>query len=267
MIKKRATSVRNIKNDKRMKNRTEKNQMAFGIRAIMEAIESGKEIEKLMIQGGLRGDLYHEFFQLIKYHKIRFQNVPLQALNRITRKNHQGVIAYISPIVYQDIENLVPMLYDKGKVPFFLILDRVTDIRNFGALARTAECSGVDAIIVPSRGTATVNEDAIKTSAGALHKIAVSRVDNLKITLDFLKNSGIQIFGVSEKATDYYYQKEYKEPVALLLGSEEDGISPAYLPYLNGIVKIPMAGSIASLNVSVAGGILMFEVLKQRMES
>ncbi len=249
-----------------MKKRIEKNQLVFGIRPIMEAIESGKEIEKLMIQGGLRGDLYHEFFQLIKYHKIRFQNVPLQALNRITRKNHQGVVAYLSPIVYQDIENVIPMLYDQGKTPFLLILDRVTDIRNFGAIARTAECSGVDVIIVPSRGAATVNEDAIKTSAGALHKIAVSRVDNLKETLEFLKNSGIQIFGVSEKADDFYYQQTYKEPMALMLGSEEDGISPAYLPYLNGIVKIPMAGTIESLNVSVAGGILMFEVLKQRMQ-
>lgn len=241
--------------------------MVFGIRAIMEAIESGNEIEKLLIQNGLRGDLYHEFFQLIKYHKIPFNNVPVQALNRITRKNHQGVIAYLSPITYQSLENLIPMLYEEAKNPFLLILDRVTDVRNFGAIARTAECSGVDAIIVPSRGAATINEDAIKTSAGALHKIPVCREDNLKDTLDYIRNSGIKIFGISEKAEEYYYSQDYTEPVALVLGSEENGISEAYMKYLDGFVKIPMIGQIESLNVSVAGGILMFEVTRQRLQN
>lgn len=249
-----------------MRKHQEKTQMAFGIRAIMEAIESGKEIEKLMIQGGLRGELYHEFFQLIKLHDIRYQNVPLQALNRITRKNHQGVIAYLSPITYQNIENIVPMLYEQGKNPFLLLLDRITDVRNFGAISRTAECSGVDAIVVPSRGGAAINEDAIKTSAGALHKINVSRVDNLKDTMQFLKDSGIKIFGVSEKADNNYYEEDFTGPTAVMLGSEEDGISEAYMKYLDGFVKIPMAGSIESLNVSVAGGIIMFEVLKQRIQ-
>lgn len=250
-----------------MRDRPEKNQMVFGIRAVMEAIESGKEIEKLMIQNGLRGDLYHEFFQLLKYHNISFNNVPLQGLNRITRKNHQGVIAYLSPITYQSIENLIPMLYEQGKNPFLLLLDRITDVRNFGAIARTAECSGVDAIIVPSRGAAIINEDAIKTSAGALHKIAVCREDNLKTTMEFLKNSGIKIIGVSEKATSYYYDEDFTGPVALMLGSEENGISEAYMNYLDGFIKIPMAGFIESLNVSVAGGITMFEVTKQRLLS
>lgn len=249
-----------------MRKREEKIQMVFGIRAIMEAIESGKEIEKLMIQNGLRGDLYHEFFQLIKYHKIPFSNVPVQALNRITRKNHQGVIAYLSPITYQNIENLIPMLYEEGKNPFILLLDRVTDVRNFGAIARTAECSGVDAIVIPSRGAATINEDAIKTSAGALHKIAVCRVDNLKETMDYIRNTGIKIYGISEKAEEYYYNIDFKGPVALMLGSEENGISKAYMPYLEGFIKIPMVGQIESLNVSVAGGILMFEVTKQRLQ-
>ena len=240
-------------------------QMAFGIRAIMEAIESGKEMERLLIQNGLRGELYHELFELMKYHKIPYKNVPAQALDRITRKNHQGVIGYLSPIVYQSIENLVPMLYDQGKMPFLLLVDRVTDVRNFGAIARTAECSGVDAIIIPSRGAATINEDAIKTSAGALHKITVCREDNLKNTMEFLKNSGIRIFGVSEKADDYFYDVDFKEPTAIMLGSEENGISEAYLKYLDGFIKIPMAGTIESLNVGVAGGIVMFEVLKQRL--
>ena len=241
--------------------------MAFGIRAIMEAIESGKEMERLLIQNGLRGDLYHELFDLVKYHKIPYKNVPSQALDRITRKNHQGVIGYLSPIIYQSIENLIPMLYDKGKMPFLLILDRITDIRNFGAIARTAECSGVDAIIIPSRGAATINEDAIKTSAGALHKINVCREDNLKDTMEFLKNSGVKLYGVSEKADDYFYNADFKEPTAIMLGSEENGISEAYMKYLDGFIKIPMAGTIESLNVGVAGGIVMFEVLKQRLNN
>jgi 23S rRNA (guanosine2251-2'-O)-methyltransferase len=157
------------------------------------------------------------------------------------------------------------MLYEEGKNPFLLILDRITDVRNFGAIARTAECSGVDAIVVPSRGAATINEDAIKTSAGALHKINVCREDNLKETMEFLKNSGIKIFGISEKAEEYYYQEDFSGPVALMLGSEENGISEAYMRYLDGFLKIPMVGQIESLNVSVAGGILMFEVTKQRL--
>ena len=250
-----------------MKQREDKTQMVFGIRAIMEAIESGKEIEKLMIQNGLRGGLYHDFFQLVKYHNIPFNNVPLQGLDRITRKNHQGVIAYLSPITYQNIENLVPMLYEDGKNPFLLVLDRITDVRNFGAIARTAECSGVNAIIIPSRGAATINEDAIKTSAGALHKIEVCREENLKITLEFLKNSGIKIYGISEKAAEYYYDVDFTGPVALMLGSEENGISEAYMKYLDGFIKIPMVGQIESLNVSVAGGITMFEVTKQRLNA
>ena len=250
-----------------MRERSEKNQMVFGIRAIMEAIESGKEIEKLMVQNGLKGELYNEFFQLVKYHQITYQNVPLQGLNRITRKNHQGVIAYLSPITYDNIENLVPMLYEEGKSPFILLLDRITDVRNFGAISRTAECSGVDAIVVPTRGAAIINEDAIKTSAGALHKISVCREDNLKTTLEFLKNSGLRIFGVSEKADDYYFDQDFSGPVALMLGSEENGISEAYMKYMDGFVKIPMKGYIESLNVSVAAGIVLFEVTKQRLNS
>jgi 23S rRNA (guanosine2251-2'-O)-methyltransferase len=245
----------------------ERNQMVFGLRAIMEAIESGKEIEKLLIQNGLRGELYHEFFQLIKYHKIPFNNVPEQALNRITRKNHQGVIGYISPISYQSIENQIPMVYEEGKTPFILLLDRITDVRNFGAIARTAECSGVNAIVIPTRGSASVNEDAIKTSAGALHKITVCREDNLKDTLEFLRNSGIKIVGLSEKAENYYFDQDLSGPLALVLGAEDDGISPAYFKYIDSFVKIPMLGFIESLNVSVAGGIIMFEVAKQRIKA
>lgn len=248
------------------KQKKSKNQMVFGIRAVMEAIENGKEIEKLMVQKGLRGELYQSFYQLCKEHHIFFQHVPAQALNRITQKNHQGVIAYLSSISYADLEAEIPFLYEQGKVPFVLLLDRITDVRNFGAIARTAECSGVDVIVVPARGAALINEDAIKTSAGALHKVKVARVQNMKENLEFLKTSGLRVIGVSEQAKAAYYEQDMRSPTALMLGSEEDGISPAYMPYFDAFCKIPMVGTIGSLNVSVAAGILMFEVVKQRGE-
>jgi 23S rRNA (guanosine2251-2'-O)-methyltransferase len=243
----------------------DKQLMIFGIRTLIEAIQEGKEIDKVFIQKGLRGDLYPELYQLIKERDVPYSLVPPEKLNRFTRKNHQGVVAFISSITYHNIEQLIPVLYEEGKTPFILVLDRVTDVRNFGALARTAECAGVDAILIPARGGAAINADAVKTSAGALHKIPVCRAKYLQDDLKFLKESGLKIIGVSEKAEKNYYEETYKEPVALMMGSEEDGISDAYLPLLDAFVKIPMTGSIASLNVSVAGGILMFEASKQRL--
>jgi len=245
----------------------DKQLMIFGIRTLIEAIQEGKEIDKVFIQKGLRGDLYPELYQLIKEREIPYSLVPIEKINRLTRKNHQGVVAFISSIQYQKIEQVIPMLYEQGKTPFILILDRVTDVRNFGALARTAECAGVDAILIPARGGAAINADAVKTSAGALHKIPVCRARFLEDDLKFLKESGLKIVGVSEKAEKAYYNETYKDPLALMLGSEEDGISANYLALLDGFVKIPMTGSIASLNVSVAGGILMFEASKQRLTS
>lgn len=239
--------------------------MIFGIRTLIEAIQEGKEIDKVFIQKGLRGDLYPELYQLIKDRDIPYSLVPPEKLNRFTRKNHQGVVAFISSITYHNIEQLIPALYEEGKTPFILVLDRITDVRNFGALARTAECAGVDAILIPARGGAAINADAVKTSAGALHKIPVCRAKYLQDDLKFLKESGLKIIGVSEKAKKAYYEETYKEPIALMLGSEEDGISDAYIPLLDELVKIPMTGSIASLNVGVAGGILMFEASKQRL--
>ncbi len=243
----------------------DKQLMIFGIRTLIEAIQEGKEIDKVFIQKGLRGDLYPELYQLIKERNVPYSLVPPEKLNRFTRKNHQGVVAFISSITYHNIEQLIPLLYEEGKTPFILVLDRVTDVRNFGALARTAECAGVDAILIPARGGAAINADAVKTSAGALHKIPVCRAKYLQDDLKFLKESGLKIIGVSEKAEKAYFEETYKEPIALMMGSEEDGISDAYLPLLDAFVKIPMTGSIASLNVSVAGGILMFEASKQRL--
>lgn len=239
--------------------------MIFGIRTLIEAIQEGKEIDKVFIQKGLKGDLYPELYELIKERNVPYSLVPIEKLNRFTRKNHQGVVAFISSITYHNIEQLIPVLYEEGKTPFILVLDRVTDVRNFGALARTAECAGVDAILIPARGGAAINADAVKTSAGALHKIPVCRAKYLQDDLKFLKESGLKIIGVSEKAEKTYFEETYKEPIALVMGSEEDGISDAYLPLLDAFVKIPMTGSIASLNVSVAGGILMFEASKQRL--
>lgn len=242
----------------------EKQQLIFGIRTLIEAIQDGKEIDKVFIQKGLRGELYMELYDLIKSNTVPYALVPVEKLNRLTRKNHQGVAAFISAINYHRIDQLIPSLYEQGKTPFILVLDRITDVRNFGAIARTAECSGVDAILLPARGGAAINSDAIKTSAGALHKIPVCRAQYLQDDLKYLKESGLKIIGVSEKADKTYYKESFKGPIALVLGSEEDGISDIYLPLLDEFVRIPMAGTIKSLNVSVAGGILMFEALKQR---
>jgi 23S rRNA (guanosine2251-2'-O)-methyltransferase len=242
----------------------ENSDIVFGIRPIIEAIKSGKEIEKILIQTGLNGELFSELNRLIKSNKIPFQFVPGEKLNRVTNKNHQGIIAFISPISFQKIENIIPEIYEQGKTPLILILDRITDIRNFGAIARTAECSGVQAIVIPSRGAAQINSDAIKTSTGALFKIPVCREDNLKYTIDFLKDSGMQIVACTEKTEHFYYDIDYKNPTAIIMGSEEDGISPEYLKKTDFKGKIPLLGEIDSLNVSVACGIMLYEAIRQR---
>ncbi len=236
----------------------------FGIRPTIEAIKSGKEVEKILIQTGINGELFGELNRLIKEYKIPTQYVPIEKLNRITGKNHQGIIAFVSPIAFHEIESIIPTLFEQGKTPLILILDRITDIRNFGAITRTAECSGVNAIIVPTRGAAQINSDALKTSAGALFKIPVCREENLKNTIDFLKESGIQIVACTEKTNDYYYNIDYNAPTAIIMGSEEDGISPEYLKKSDFKGKIPLMGEIGSLNVSVACGIMLYEAVRQR---
>lgn len=238
--------------------------LVFGLRPIIELLKSGKKIDKLMIQQGLTGETYGELRVLLKKMNIPSQFVPVEKLNRITNKNHQGVIGYLAAISYQKIEEVIPFIFEKGKNPLILILDRITDVRNFGAITRTAECAGVDCIIIPEKGSAQVNSDAIKTSAGALLKVPVCREPNLKFTIDYLKKSGIQIIACSEKADKLFDETEYKKPTAIIMGSEEDGISPEILKLSDGCVKIPLFGEIASLNVSVATGILLYEVIKQR---
>jgi 23S rRNA (guanosine2251-2'-O)-methyltransferase len=246
-----------------MPNTEEKNYI-FGIRAIIEAVNAGKTIDKLFIQKGLHNDLFAELWKLVRLKRINYKHVPLEKINRLTRKNHQGVFAFISPIDFHNIEDVVPALYELGKNPLILVLDRITDVRNFGAIARTAECAGVDAIIIPEQNAAAINADAIKTSAGALHKITVCRTWNLKLAIQFMKESGIQLVGCTEKTQDMMYKPDYTPPTAIIMGSEEDGVSPEFLKMCDARAKIPLAGKIASLNVSVATGVILYEAIRQR---
>lgn len=240
-------------------------EFIFGIRAIIEAIKSGKQIDKLMIRSGLKGELIQELMTLVKEMQISFQYVPNERINRVTMKNHQGVLAFISPIEFQNIENILPSLYEAGKNPLFIILDKVTDVRNFGAITRTAECAAVDAIIIPEKGSAQISGDAVKTSAGALLKIPVCRVKNLLQTVKFLQESGIQIVAATEKASDLYYKTDFSIPTAILMGAEDKGVDMEYLRIADKMVKIPILGEIESLNVSVAASIMIFEAVKQRI--
>ncbi|MFN3917197.1 MAG: 23S rRNA (guanosine(2251)-2'-O)-methyltransferase RlmB [Flavobacteriales bacterium] len=243
----------------------EHNDFIYGTRAVIEAIAAGRELNKVMIQQGLKNELISELRHHLKNTEIPTQYVPAEKLNRLSKKNHQGVIAFASPIVYQEIETLLPFFFESGRVPSVVILDRVTDVRNFGSIARSAECFGVDAIIVPSRGSALANSDAVKTSAGALNKIPVCRSSNLKNTIDFLKDSGLRIVACTEKGSKNLHEVDYTIPTAFIMGSEEDGISPEYLKKADEQVFIPMSGTISSLNVSVSAAIAFYELQKQRI--
>jgi 23S rRNA (guanosine2251-2'-O)-methyltransferase len=238
--------------------------LIYGIRPVIEAINNDKEIEKIILQKGAKGENLKELFHLIRQRNIPFQYVPSERLNRYTRGNHQGVICFTSSVTYQNIFDILPTLYEEGKTPFLLALDRITDVRNMGAITRSAECAGVDAIIVPLKDTAQLNEDAVKTSAGALHKIPICRHDKFREVLIYLKESGIELVACTEKVDDLFYQHSYPNPVCVLIGSEYEGISPQFLSLCDKKVRIPMFGSIESLNVSVATGIMLFEVAKNR---
>jgi 23S rRNA (guanosine2251-2'-O)-methyltransferase len=238
--------------------------MVFGIRAVVEAIRSGKEIESLYVQRGIGGGLLNELKDLLIEYGITAQQVPIEKLNRLTTKNHQGVVAFISPIVYQKVENIIPQLFEEGKVPFILILDSITDVRNMGAIARTAECAGVHAIVIPAKGSAQINPDAIKTSAGALYKIPVCRHEHFLQTVKLLQESGLQLVCCTEKTKDTIYAPDYTVPTAIIMGSEEDGVRNEIIRTADYLAKIPMYGEIESLNVSVATGIILYEAIRQR---
>lgn len=241
------------------------NQQVFGIRAVIEAIESGKEIESLMIQKGISGDLFRELRKLIDQYEIKYQYVPIEKLNRICKGNHQGVFAFISPISFHKVEDLIPFIFENGETPLFLVLDRITDVRNFGAIARTAECAGVHGIVVPMRESAAIHSDSIKTSAGALFRIPVCRVSNLKKTIEYMQESGLQVVACTEKNDDSIYTTDFSTPTAIVMGSEEDGISNDILRIVDRYAKIPLLGEIESLNVSVATGVILYEAYRQRM--
>lgn len=242
-----------------------KEPFIYGLHPVKEAITSGQEIDRILFKKGLQGSFSAELLQLAKENQIPFQFVPQEKLDRITRKNHQGVIAMVSQVSYQTLENLVQMVFEEGKTPLFLILDGITDVRNFGAICRTAECAGVHGIIIPMQGSAQINEEAIRTSAGALMRIPVCREKNLKSTANFLKESGMLLFAATEHAREFYPDYDYSGPVAIIMGSEETGISPELLRACDHMIKIPMLGEISSLNVSVAAGVLLFEVVRQRL--
>jgi len=241
-----------------------KAEMIFGTRAVMEAIKAGREIEKIFIQAGLNNDLVKELISVAKEHEVPLSFTPQQKLNKLSTKNHQGVICLLSAVKYAVVEDLIDQAYSDGKEPFFLILDRITDVRNFGAIARTAECAGLTGVIIPDKGNAPITADAMKTSAGALSYLPVCRVRDLKKTIQTLKENGIQILTCTEKATQPLYEVDMKSPIALLLGSEEDGITPMLLRDVDHLVKIPMYGNIGSLNVSVSAGIALYEVIRQK---
>jgi 23S rRNA (guanosine2251-2'-O)-methyltransferase len=246
------------------KNNNQNDNLIYGTRAVLEAIRSGKEVEKLFLQNNLNNPLIKELKFELKSRSILFQLVPVEKLNRLTRNNHQGVVGFVAEISYCIVEDIVPALFEKGKNPIIIILDRITDTRNLGAIARTAECMGASAIVVPSRGSAIINADTVKTSAGALNYIPICREDNLKNVIDYLKDSGFNIVACSEKTNNTIYQADYTKPVAIILGSEENGISGEYMKRADSIVKIPMSGRIESLNVSVAAGMILSEVIRQR---
>ena len=238
-------------------------QMIFGMRPVLEAINAGREISKLLLRKGLEGDTYRELMTALRKHDIPSQIVPVEKLNRVTRKNHQGVIAFVSPVEYTRIENLIPALFEKGENPFIVVCEGVTDTRNIGAIARTAECAGAHALLLPVKGSAMLSADTVKTSAGALNHIAVCRTDHLKSAIIFLKNSGLKIVAASERANDIYHQTDLRGPVALLLGAEDTGLATELLRIADATVKIPVKGKVSSLNVSAAAAVLMYEIVKQ----
>ena len=275
---------------------TDKSEMIFGVRAVIEAIQASKDIDKILVKRDIQSDLSKELFAALKGTLIPVQRVPVERINKITRKNHQGVVAFISAVTYQKTEDLVPFLFEQGKNPLFVMLDGVTDVRNFGAIARTCECAAVDAVIIPAKNSVTVNADAMKTSAGALHTLPVCREQSLKETLQYLKNSGFHIVAATEKGDydytkaqslketlqylknsgfhivaatekgDYDYTKaDYTGPMCIIMGAEDKGVSYENLALCDEWVKIPMLGTIESLNVSVAAGILIYEAVKQRI--
>ena len=248
--------------------------MIFGIRAVIEAIDAGKTLDKVLLRRDMSSALGRELtaklanvptqVQRVPVEKLNVQRVPVEKLNQYTDKNHQGVIAFLSPVEFTPLESLVPMLFEQGKVPFLMVLDGITDVRNFGAIARTCECAGVDGIVIAARSSVAVNGDAIKTSAGALHTLPVCKVANMQDALKYLRESGLRIVAATEHSTQNYTEVDMCQPLAIIMGSEEHGIYEANLDLATDKVRIPMLGKLESLNVSVAAGVMIYEAVRQR---
>lgn len=243
----------------------DKSQVVFGIRAVIEAIESGKQVDKVLMKKDLGGELARELLSVTREYNVPVQRVPVERINKVTRKNHQGVIAFMAAVDYYHVDDIVPALYDEGINPLVVVLDGVTDVRNFGAIARTCECAGVNCIVIPERNSVSVNADAVKTSAGALNYLPVCRERNLVKAVQYLRDSGFKVMGASEKTDLNYTKADFTGPVAIVLGAEDTGISTEVLKLCDTLVAIPEFGQINSLNVSVAGGIMIYEVVRQRL--
>ena len=243
-----------------------KSDIIYGIRTVIEAVKSGQHLERVFIQKNLKGDLYKELMLALHNTSTPISKVPVERISKFTTKNHQGVVALISPVQYHTLEHLIPKLYEEGKNPLILVLDEITDIRNFGAIARTSECLGVHGLVIPSRGGAQINEDAVKTSAGAFNYLPVCRERSLLDAIRYLQESGINVIACSEKTDNTLDEINFTLPTAIIMGSEERGISPELIDLSNEIAKVPMTGSIESLNVGVAAGMALYEVQRQRKD-
>lgn len=243
----------------------DKTQYIYGIHAVIEAIDAGKDIDKILLSKTLNAETAQDIINRARQLQVPVQRVPVQKIDRITRRNHQGVLAMLAAVTYYRVEDLVPQLFDEGENPFIVVLDGVTDVRNFGAVARTCECAGVSAIVIPDRESVSVNADAVKTSAGALNYLPVCREHNLVNAVKLLRDSGFKIVGTSDKSQMPYTQADYTGPVAIVLGAEDKGISSDIMKLCDTRVLIPEFGHINSLNVSVAGGIMIYEVVRQRL--
>jgi 23S rRNA (guanosine2251-2'-O)-methyltransferase len=236
----------------------------FGLRPIIEAIKAGKQIDRLLIRQGLQGALYQELMTEVRDHGISYQIVPVERIELVTRKNHQGVLAWLALIEFQHITNLLPGIYEKGEDPLIIALDGVSDVRNFGAIVRSAECMGAHSVIIPEKGSARITADAIKTSAGALHTFPVCREKSIVRAIEYLKESGLRIICADEKRGIPAGNADLKGPAVLIMGAEDKGISRELNELADVHVRIPMTGQIGSLNVSVASGILLYEITRQR---
>jgi len=245
---------------------TKESDCIFGLRPVIEAVKAGKQIDRLLIKQGLQGTLYHELMVEVKRHNISYQIVPLERIELVTRKNHQGVLAWLSLVEFQSITNLLPMIFEQGEDPLIIALDGVSDVRNFGAIVRSAECLGAHAIIIPEKGSARITADAVKTSAGALHSFPVCRERSIVRSIEYLKESGLRVITATEKSGSDISKIDLRGPVVLIIGSEDKGLSREMISLSDYQARIPMTGKIGSLNVSVAAGILLYEIVRQRSQ-